>query len=502
MEVETRRAPVLDTRQSGILLHPTSLPGPHGIGDLGPAAYRFVDFLAASGQRLWQVLPLGPTGYGNSPYQSPSGQAGNAALVDLGALAAEGWLSEAELAPLTRLPTRRIAFGRLLPLKHQLLARAARAFFKGGSGEQRAAFEGFAGEAQGWLEDYATFMALKEAHGGAAWTEWSGTTPDPDRMAAHRFAQFQFFRQWDALRAYAGQRGIGIIGDLPLYVAHDSVEVWRSRELFELDPSGRPRVVAGVPPDYFSETGQLWGNPIYRWEAMERDGFRWWIERMRRTLRLVDVVRLDHFRGLEAYYQIPGGATDARQGHWVKGPGERLLGALRHGLGRLPFIAEDLGVITPEVRALRDRFDLAGMRILQFAFGNDDGADSFKPHNYVPHTVAYTGTHDNDTTRGWFRAESGSTRSAEQACREREFALRYLGSDGREIHWDFIRAVLASVARTAIVPLQDVMGLGSSARLNLPGSTEGNWEWRFTAPQLVPALSERLCGLARLYGRL
>jgi 4-alpha-glucanotransferase len=344
-------------------------------------------------------------------------------------------------------------------------------------------------------------MALKEAHGGASWTEWRSTPADRERVRVHQVIQFHFFRQWEALKDYASARGVRFIGDVPLYVAHDSVDVWRNRHLFDLEPSGRPRTVAGVPPDYFSATGQLWGNPLYRWDVMSLDGYAWFVERMRWTLGLVDVVRIDHFRGLEAYYAIPGQSPDARQGRWVAGPGDRVLSALREGLGSLPFIAEDLGIITAEVHALRDRFSLPGMRVLQFAFVNADGDDAFKPHNYLPAAVAYTGTHDNDTTVGWFQGPGGVDVNAEQARAERERALRYLHSDGHEIHWDFIRAVEASVARTAVIPLQDVLGLGSEARFNRPASPTGNWAWRFQDSQLERRHAERLAEMAALYGR-
>ncbi|HVR72256.1 MAG TPA: 4-alpha-glucanotransferase [Vicinamibacteria bacterium] len=490
----------LERRASGILLHPTALPSPYGIGDLGSAARGFVDFLAAAGQKVWQVLPLGPAGSGASPYQSPSSQAGNPLLVDLEALAAEGWLARSELAPLRELPRDHVDFARLTALKSGLLERAAAAFLRAG-GDRREEFERFRRASQHWLDAYADFMALKDAHGGASWTEWRGERPDRERARLHQAIQFHFFRQWGELKEYARERGVRFIGDVPLYVAHDSVDVWRHRHLFDLEASGRPRTVAGVPPDYFSATGQLWGNPLYRWEVMSLDGFAWFVERMRWTLSIVDVVRIDHFRGLEAFYEVPGQARDARQGRWVAGPGERLLSALSDALGSLPFVAEDLGVITPEVVALRDRFSLAGMRVLQFAFGSADGDDPFKPHNFVPRAVAYTGTHDNDTTVGWFAGGGGVEASPEHARAERERALRYLHSDGREIHWDFIRAIEASVARTAIVPLQDVLGLGSEARFNTPASPAGNWTWRYGEGQLRDEHAERLREMASLYGR-
>jgi 4-alpha-glucanotransferase len=490
----------LGRRASGLLLHPTALPSAHGIGDLGASAREFVDFLAAAGQSIWQVLPLGPTGSGASPYQSPSSHAGNPLLIDLEELAAEGWLARAELAPLLALPREHVDYERLEPLKWRLLEKAAAAFLRAGA-DRREEFERFRAQARSWLDAYAEFMALKEAHVGASWTEWRREQADRDRVRLHQVVQFHFFRQWQALKDYARERGVRFIGDVPLYVAHDSVDVWRHRHLFDLEASGRPRTVAGVPPDYFSATGQLWGNPLYRWDVMSLDGYAWFVERLRWTLGMVDVVRIDHFRGLEAYYEIPGPARDARHGRWVPGPGDRLLSSLREALGSLPFIAEDLGIITPEVHALRDRFSLAGMRVLQFAFINADGDDPFKPHNYVRDTVAYTGTHDNDTTVGWFHGQGGLDMSPEQARAERARVLRYLHSDGSEIHWDFIRAVEASVARTAVIPLQDVLGLGSGARFNRPASPTGNWRWRCSEGQLEGFHAQRLREMAELYGR-
>jgi 4-alpha-glucanotransferase len=490
----------LDRRASGLLLHPTALPSPYGIGDLGAAARAFVDFLVAAGQTIWQVLPLGPTGEGASPYQSPSGHAGNPLLIDLEDLVAEGWLSRRDLAPLRDLPRDRVDFARLGPLKSALLEQAAAAFLRAGA-DRRDEFARFREHTSHWLDAYAEFMAQKDAHEGASWTDWGGAPPARERVRLHQAVQFQFFRQWSALKEYARERGVRFIGDVPLYVAHDSVDVWRHRHLFDLRAGGGPRLVGGVPPDYFSASGQLWGNPLYRWDVMQLDGYAWFVERMRWTLGMVDVVRIDHFRGLESYYEIPGEAADARQGRWVPGPADRVLIALREGLGGLPFIAEDLGIITAEVHALRDRFSLAGMRVLQFAFGNPDGGDPFKPHNFVPNAVAYTGTHDNDTTLGWFRGPGGVDTDAAQARAERERALRYLHSDGREIHWDFIRAVESSVARTAVVPLQDVLGLGSEARFNRPSSPTGNWTWRFREEDLQPAHAARLAEMAALYGR-
>jgi 4-alpha-glucanotransferase len=490
-------------RASGILLHPTSLPARFGIGDLGPAAYRFVDFLAEAGQALWQVLPLGPPGYGNSPYQSLSSLAGNPLLVSPEGLAEGGWLDRADLEA-ARLPPGTVDFGAVIPLKERLLRRAAESFFARAGADARAELETFARAAAGWLGPFAQFAALKERNGGRAWTEWTDRAePDPAETRVHVFAQFAFSRQWSALRRYAAGLGISLIGDIPIFVAHDSSDVWSSPDLFDLDAAGRPRAVAGVPPDYFSATGQLWGNPLYRWDVMAARGYDWWIDRLRGTFARVDRVRLDHFRGFEKYWEIPAGSPTAVHGRWVPGPGLDLFRALERALGPLPVIAEDLGYITPEVHALREQLGFPGMRVLQFAFGSPSADDPFKPHTYVRNAVVYTGTHDNDTTLGWFRNldPGAATLTAAESAAERERALRYLGTEGREIQWDFIRAALASVADTAIVPLQDVLGLGSEGRMNLPARAEGNWTWRFGEEDLRPALAGRLRELAEMYGR-
>jgi 4-alpha-glucanotransferase len=493
------------TRESGILLHPTSLPGRSGIGDLGPAAYRFVDFLAESGQTIWQILPLGPPGYGNSPYQALSSFAGNPMLVSLEALVEEGWLVRADLESDPGFPAERVDFGAVIPYKERLLGKAARAFRERAGAVERAALDEFGAAARAWLDSYAAFAALKAANGGCAWTEWTARdAPATADVDAERFTQFAFRRQWGALKRYANAAGVEIVGDLPIFVAHDSADVWAHPDLFDLDPNGRARTIAGVPPDYFSATGQCWGNPLYRWDRMAETGYAWWIDRVRATLELVDRVRLDHFRGFEMYWEIPGGATTAVVGRWVDGPGARLFEALERALGRLHFIAEDLGYITPEVHALRERFGFPGMRVLQFGFDGSPAENPFLPHNYVRNCVVYTGTHDNDTTVGWFRnANPGaSTTPPEEARRERARALRYFGSDGSEIHWDFVRAVLGSVAETAVIPLQDVLGLGSEARMNLPATAENNWVWRFREQDLTSAHAARLRELTEIYGRL
>jgi 4-alpha-glucanotransferase len=506
----------MSPRRSGILLHPTSLPGRFGIGELGPEAHRFADFLAGAGQRLWQVLPLGPTGYGDSPYQCFSAFAGNPLLVSLEALVEEGWLDAADLEAAPGLPQDTVDYDAVAALKLPLLDRAFRNFEARATPVGRGAFEAFRDANAAWLDDYALFMAVKEANGGAEWTAWDEDIARrrPEAMArwreeraavvrARQFGQHLFFSQWQRLKARCHERDVSIMGDIPIFVARDSADVWAHPELFQLEADGTPSSVAGVPPDYFSATGQLWGNPLYRWDEMARTGYAWWIDRFRAALRLVDVVRLDHFRGFEAYWEIPAGEETAVKGRWVKGPGAALFEALREALGELPIVAENLGVITPEVEALRERFGFPGMAILQFAFGRDPEAAKFQPHNYPRNRVVYTGTHDNDTTVGWWTStgEGDSTRTGDEVRDERERALAYLDAEGREIHWAFIRAALASVADTAIVPLQDVLGLGSEARMNLPGRASGNWRWRFTPGALTDGVRDRLKRLADLYGR-
>jgi 4-alpha-glucanotransferase len=502
-------------RSSGILLHPTSLPGRFGIGDLGDEAYAFIDFLVASKQSLWQVLPLGPTGYGDSPYQCFSAFAGNALLISPQRLVQDGLLSDEDVSDLPRLSAGRVDFGRAIFHKKALLDKAFDNFKNNADGLSRNEFNAFCHETAYWLEDYSLFRALKDAHGGVEWTRWEQqfATRDPgalaharealrDRVEAEKFFQFLFFKQWLALKAYCRERRIRIIGDTPIFVALDSADVWTHPDMFKLAPDGQPIVVAGVPPDYFSKTGQLWGNPIYNWRAMRETAFRWWIDRLRATFQIVDILRIDHFRGFCATWEVPGGDRTAERGQWVEVPGRELFTTLRNTFGELPIIAEDLGLITPDVEVLRDEFGFPGMRVLQFAFSGDSKTIDL-PHNHIRNCVVYTGTHDNDTTVGWFRSKAGagSTRDAAQIERERAYCLRYLSSDGREIHWDFIRAAWASVANTAVVPLQDVLGLGSRARMNLPASQEGNWQWRFRAGALTKRLSERLGDLTELYGR-
>ncbi len=489
-------------RASGILLHPTSLPGGHGIGDLGEWAYQFADFLSASGQGLWQVLPLAPPAEADSPYKAYSSMAGNPLLISLDLLARSGVISHADLDAAPSFPEDRVDFAAVAAFKWQILKKAARAFFAEASSRNRQEFERFCAEQKFWLDRFAEFVALRDQNRDFLWMEWDRTQkPDPEHVNLHKYIQFEFFRQWQALKKYCHEKGIRIVGDLPIFVAHDSADVWGNPELFDLDERGYSRTVAGVPPDYFSATGQLWGNPLYRWDAMERSGYQWWIDRVRCMLEQFDLVRIDHFRGFEKYYEIPADAPTADHGRWVDGPGDRFFEALTRVFGKLPFIAEDLGMITPEVLALRDRWGFPGMRILQFAFLNDWNEDPFKPHNFIPNCVVYTGTHDNDTTSGWFQATAEDTQAEEQRCAERERALRYFHSDGSEIHWDFIRAAVASLADTAIFPLQDALGLGSEARMNVPSRAENNWRWRFLAQQLKPEISARLRELSRECGR-
>ena len=503
-------------RRSGILLHVTSLPGAHGIGDLGDAAYNFVDFLAESGQKIWQVLPLSPTGYGDSPYQCFSAFAGNPLFIDLIALREQGLLSVQDLTNVLALSEEQVEYARVTDFKQTLLHRAAGAFFADGAPKYHDAFNSFCQTNRDWLDDYALFMACKRVHKDVAWVYWDSEIRDRDPKALqqwqdklssetqfHKFAQFEFFQQWEKLRAHCSGHGVSIMGDIPIYVAHDSADVWAHRELFRLDEKGHPTAVAGVPPDYFSATGQLWGNPLYRWDVSTGSGHQWWIDRVRASLKLFDLVRLDHFRGFEAFWEIPASASTAAAGRWVKGPGAQLFQALQDALKELPFVAENLGVITPEVEGLRQQFGFPGMSLLQFAFGNDPQGPSFRPHNYARELVAYTGGHDNDTTVGWWTSSGvgESTRTPEDIRKEHEFTRAYLGLENEPVNWVFIRAVLASVANTAIVPLQDVLGLGSEARMNLPGTISGNWKWRYKAKDLTRVLSQQLRKLTLLYDR-
>ena len=499
----------LQKRRSGILLHPTSLPGPHGSGDFGPAAYHFVDWLHSAGQRLWQVLPLSPIGPGNSPYASVSAFAGNPLLIALEPLMDKGWLAQVPEEELNRLWVSRVDYGSVVPWRMDKLRAAWAGFKTSASGADRAALRGYAETEQEWLADYALFMALDQALnpvGGPwrAWCEWdsglawreptalaAARTEHADEIAFWQFTQWCFDTQWQALRAYARSKDVAIVGDIPIFIAHHGADCWARPELYWLDDDGQPSVVAGVPPDYFAATGQRWGNPLYRWEAMAQDGFAWWVARVRRQLALCDLVRIDHFRGFEACWEIPATCPTAVDGQWVNAPGQAFFHALNQALGQAPIIAEDLGVITPEVEALRDGLGFPGMRILQFAF-DGHAKNPYLPHNYVANVVAYTGTHDNDTSRGWWEALDDA---------QRAYVCQYLGLRNDDSpHWAMVRAVQASVANTVIVPLQDVLGLDSQHRMNTPGLT-GAWEWRFSWDWVDAQPAERLREWARLYGR-
>lgn len=501
-------------RAGGILLHPTSLPGPYGIGDLGPQAYRFVDWLASTGCRLWQVLPLGPTGYGDSPYQCFSAFAGNPYLISFDELIEDGLLAQDDFAEMPDFDAPRVDYGLLIPWKLDLLQKAFSRFSaiqSGATGRSASEklileFNSFRTDNTSWLDDYALFMSLKEANGGGAWSDWEEALRTRKKSALNEarkvhaessdrysFYQFLFFRQWNKLHAYARERDITIIGDIPIFIAYDSADAWANPDLFFLDKNGLPTVVAGVPPDYFSATGQLWGNPLYRWKAHEKTGYAWWLERFRSVLKFVDVVRLDHFRGFAGYYEIPFGEKTAERGRWVTGPGKDFFGVISSALSgtdTLPIIAEDLGVITPDVVDLRDSFNLPGMKILQFGFTGPD--DLFLPHHYRTNCVAYTGTHDNDTACGWFDSAPEH---------ERAFALRYLNTDGLDFAWDLIRAVWSSVAVYAITPMQDALSLGTEARMNFPSKLGGNWEWRMTLQDMSKELAGRVHDLNKLYSR-
>jgi 4-alpha-glucanotransferase len=485
------------------------------MGDLGPQAFAFVDFLAETRQGVWQVLPLGPTGYGDSPYQCFSAFAGNPLLICLDELVREGLLSASDLAAAPAFPEDAVDFGAVIAFKLPLLQKAYERFQAEAPPSARDAFEAFRRDQAAWLPDYALYTALKEEHHGRAWTTWEPELRDrrpealqrvghtrAETVRARELWQHLFARQWSAVHQACRARDIRVMGDIPIFVAHDSADVWAHPELFQLEADGRPAVVAGVPPDYFSATGQLWGNPLYRWDVMARSGFAWWVARVRHTLRQMDLVRLDHFRGFEAYWEIPGDAETAASGRWMKGPGAALFVALRDALGDLPIVAENLGVITPEVEALRREFGFPGMAILQFAWGTDPQGSTFIPHNLTRDVVDYTGTHDNDTTVGWWTAGVGdSTRTAQEVEEEHHYVRRYLRTDGSEIHWDFVRAVLASVADLAVVPLQDLLGLGSEARMNLPGRPAGNWRWRVRGEALTPQVRVRLREMTELFGR-
>jgi 4-alpha-glucanotransferase len=492
-------------RASGILLHPTSLPGKYGMGSLGKTAYEFIDFLTKSKQQYWQILPLGPTGFGDSPYQCYSAHAGNPDLIDLDLLAEHHLLEKRDLENL-HLPAHgpvnyELAQSARLPL----LVKAYETFNSRASDLEKLAYRNFIKSHAAWLNDYALFRALKEANQSKPWYDWEekikSRVPEALKEAEarlsgrtdfHRFLQFIFFRQWMGLRDYAKKHKIKIIGDIPLYISMDSSDAWANPSEFEFDENLRPERVGGVPPDYFSETGQLWGNPLFRWDVMKKNNYKWWMDRIRTNLTLYDIIRIDHFRGFAAYWAIPYGEKTAVNGSWITGPGKDFFEVLKKESGDLPVIAEDLGVMTPDVEELRDGFGLPGMKILQFAFDSSE-ANDYIPHNYEKNCIVYTGTHDNDTVVGWFKQAS------EQ---DRQQVLDYMNCEEHDIHWSFIRLAWASVANTAIVPMQDLLGLDSDARMNLPGTVGNNWKWRAAPEDFSEQLAERLATLTKLYGRL
>ncbi|MEO7672590.1 MAG: 4-alpha-glucanotransferase [Pyrinomonadaceae bacterium] len=499
-------------RASGILLHITSLPSPFGIGDLGPKAYEFIDFLVRAKQRYWQILSIGQTGYGNSPYSCYSAFAGNIYLISPQALVADGLLPESAAAEWHNSMYERVDYDRAIRFKLQLLRRSFEAFRETTDEVLIGEFHNFC-EANGfWLEDYTLYRAISLANDHAHWTKWGDKLKhrEPEALAAKRneldddvfaekFYQFIFFRQWNTLKKYANENDVIIIGDIPIYVTDDSCDVWCNQDQFKLDENGKPAVVAGVPPDAFSRTGQLWGSPIYDWARMRDDGFRWWTDRVRFNLAMFDLVRIDHFIGLTRAWEVPAGDKTAVNGQWIPVPGRDLLLTLQYALGSLAVIAEDLGEVTPAVEDLRDSFGIPGMRILQFAFGSDS-KNPHMPHNYIQNSVVYTGTHDNETVVGWYKARKKQKR-AQPLDITLEHCLNYLKSDGRNINWDFISAAIASVADIAIMPMQDILGLDNRSRMNTPATTKDNWSWRYKDSDLAEATASRLAELNKLYGR-
>ena len=491
-------------RSSGILLHPTSLPGKQGIGTLGAEAFKFIDFLNDSEQKIWQILPLGPTGYADSPYQCFSSNAGNPLLIDLDILAEEKLLEKKDLEILSVLGDGPVDYGKVIDLKYPILLKATTTFLKDASQQQKAAYHQFLKASSSWLSDYSLFMALKEHFGQKPWYQWVSPLKMKDdhalmqyfgmlndKIEFHKFIQFLFFKQWMAVKDYAHQNNIRIIGDIPLYVALDSVDAWANPDIFQFDRDKNPIAVGGVPPDYFSTTGQLWGNPLYKWDVLKQNGFKWWIDRIKANLVLYDIIRIDHFRGFAGYWSVPYGEKTAVNGKWIPGPGKEVFASIQRELGDIPVIAEDLGVMTDDVEELRDSFNLPGMKILQFAFDSSE-ANDYLPHNFPRNCVVYTGTHDNDTLVGWIKNAKAE---------DIKYMLNYIASTGKEANWDLIRLAWASVAYTAVVPMQDLLGLGSEARMNLPGTTINNWIWRSKKSDFTAGLSERLAGLTKLYGR-
>jgi 4-alpha-glucanotransferase len=495
------------TRASGILLHPTSLPGPFGIGDVGKSAFAFVDFLAKAGQRYWQILPFGPTGYGDSPYQCFSAFAGNPLLIDLFDLVEKTLLSPHDLESIPDFPKDKVDYGWVMYYKYPLLRKAFENYKNHPCHAVQQNFARFCEKQWYWLDDYALFLTLRDVNDCKVWNQWDWdiAVREVDALAyfseklafeieEKKFWQFLFFDQWARLKEYCQSQHVRIIGDMPIYVAYDSVDVWANRDIFHLDDEGKPTKVAGVPPDYFSQTGQRWGNPLYRWDYLQKTGYPWWVERFRSQMENVDLIRLDHFCGFESCWEIPAHHKTAEHGRWAKVPGEELFNSLRADLGSLPIIAEDLGLITPEVRQLRERLGFPGMAVLQFAFGTDDETHPYLPHNYTSNLVVYTGTHDNDTLLGWIHETSSD--------QERNRMMDYLKSDGQALHWDAIQCVMDSAAGIVLFPLQDVFGLGNEARMNHPGKSSGNWQWRFVEDALSADIANRLYHITQQGNRL
>jgi 4-alpha-glucanotransferase len=493
-------------RSAGILLHPTSLPGKYGIGDLGSEAYNFINFMEAAGQKLWQVFPLGPTGYGDSPYQCFSAFAGNPNLISPEKLIEKGLLTEKDISSPPVSNPHKIDFGNIINYKKVILRKAYDTAISK-SILTINDFKMFCDENSEWLEDYCFFMAAKEHHGGGLWTEWEEGLVKKDANTVkkwkqklteeinyNKFVQFVFFEQWTDIKKYANSKGIKIIGDMPIFIAYDSADLWAHKELFTVDENGGLIFVAGVPPDYFSATGQLWGNPLYKWDEMEKNDFLWWRQRMKQMLNLVDIIRIDHFRGFDAYWEIPGDAPTAEKGKWVKAPGKKLFNTIKKHLGSLPIIAEDLGVITKSVEALRDNFNFPGMKILQFAFGTGM-EDKFLPHNFSQNCLVYTGSHDNDTTVAYFEKEKNNGNDIYQ------HAQQYLNYFGDDITGALIRTAYASVADLVIIPMQDILRLGGEARMNFPGKPGGNWHWRFSWGQVKHDTASYYKYLCELYER-
>ncbi len=499
----------LDQRNSGVLLHPTSLPGPHGCGDLGDQAYRFADFLAQAGQGWWQMLPIGPADQHGCPYSAFSAFAGNPDLISLSHLHKDGLLTRADVAPLKGANSRKVNFTQTRRFRLTRLRKAYETF-KAKPARSRGALARFTEKQSDWLDDDSLFFALRQAHGGEHWWKWSpglrkrnkrdlnrARTELADDIDFYRFMQWQFDKQWSALKRYCADQGVGLIGDIPIFVAHDSSDVWAQPELFELKANGMPAYVSGAAPDAFSKTGQVWNHPLYNWARHKATGYDWWVRRFRHCLTQFDAARIDHFLGFCRYWQIPAAHKTARRGRWRKGPGADLFTTLKRKLGSVPIIAEDLGLLTPEAQALRDRFAFPGMRVLQEAFGREDSYHA--PHNFPSRCVVYTGTHDNNTARGWFAKAKAASRNGKLS--ERQRALVY--TDGRPgtIHWDLIRLALSSVADLAIFPVQDLLGLDAKARMNLPGTLKGNWRWRLESGQLKPTIAKRLAAETKLFGR-